>query len=467
MSRDVHRGAEKTSPHRDTDAGRHAWPSPRRILRTSGPALFAAALAGVAVNLAGPPATAAPGLAPNEPATAVAGRSTFYLEATFTGYLRYTEPGGKSRREPVTVHRRCSGVIVNPDGHAVTASGCVRPDERELLTDAGYALAQALAEAERLPADGLDGFVRSIAGTATFSGPRPGTKPSSALWGQLGVAQPGVTATPAVQATVAGPDPGAVQGDLALVKLSRSDLSAIEVGAGDGPAPGSDVLVLGYGPDEPDTGAGEYRQRARPVEVGDRSGPERLAGDGLGPSFQGSPVLDADGRLRAILDSDPSAVDGRSRQLVPATDVAELLAEAGVANRLSEVDRAYRDGLRAYFAGQFSTAIRRFDDLLRLAPSHSSAQTYRERAQHRLAVDGDAVENSAEWLRYLLSAAVGVLLVVAAGRVRRFVRSRFPTVRFRPAEDAGPGPEPPDAEASTSGPSGSGPSTTATVVTPG
>ncbi|MDW5322484.1 trypsin-like peptidase domain-containing protein [Plantactinospora sp. KLBMP9567] len=371
--------------------------------------------------MAGPPAAAAPGLTPNEPATAVAGRSTVYLEATFTGYLRYAAPDGTSRQERVTVHRRCGGVIVNPDGHVATADGCVRPDERELLAEARYALAQAMVEAERLPADGLEDFVRVIGETASFSGPRPGTKPSSALWGQLGVARPGITAEPAIRASVVEPDRGTAQQSLALVKLSRSGLSAIEVGAGAGPEPGSEVVVLGYGPDEPETGSGDYRQRARPVEASDWSGPDRLAGDGLGPSFRGSPVLDTDGRLLAILDSDPSTTDGRSRLLVPASEVAALLAEADVANRLSEVDRAYRDGLRAYFAGQFSTAVRRFDELLRLAPSHSSAQTYRERAQHRLEVDGDAVENSAHWLRYLLSAAAGVLLIVAAGRIRRFI----------------------------------------------
>ncbi|AVT35716.1 trypsin-like peptidase domain-containing protein [Plantactinospora sp. BB1] len=378
----------------------------------------AAAVALVAVAMAGPPASAAPGLTPNEPATAVAGRSTVYLEATFTGYLRYAEPDGTSRQERVTVHRRCSGVIVNPDGHVVTAGGCVRPDERELLADARYALAQTLVGAARLPADGVDGFVRSIGEKATFTGLRPGQQPASTLWGQLGVARPGSTATPAIRTTLLGVEQG-----LALVKMSRSGLSAIEVHAGADPKPGSQVVVLGYGPDEPDTGSAEYRQRARPVEVA-AAAPDRLAGDGLGPSFRGSPVLDPEGRLLAIADRDPSATDGRNRRLVPATAVAALLAGTGVANRLSEVDRAYRDGLHAYFAGQFSTAIRRFDDLLRLAPSHSSAQTYRERAQHRLDVDGDAVENSAQWLRYLLSAAVGVLLIAVAGRVQRFARGR-------------------------------------------
>lgn len=416
--RNLHRGVgEAAWPQRAAATGLNGRSDPSRIIRTFRTAVFAATLGGVVALLgAAGAATGAPGLAPNEPATAVAGRTTVYLEATYTGYVRYAEPGRAIRREPVVVRRSCSGAIVNPIGYAVTASGCVRPDEQELLADAVYALGRTLIEAERLTADRLTAFVERIGRAAQFSGPRPGTKPSSTLYGQLGVARPGLTSAPAIPATIERADPAA-DGNVALVKLARSGLPAIEIDASEGSGPRAEVVVLGYGSAEPDAEAAGYAVRARAVGVTRRTGISRLSGtDDLGAGSRGGPVVDAEGRLLAILDNAPAVAGGPVRQLVPATRVTGLLTQAGVTNELSGLDRAYRDGLDAYFAGQFSTAVRRFDALLRLAPSHGAAQTYRERAQHRLDVDGDATENSADWLRYLLSAAAGALVIVAAGR---------------------------------------------------
>ncbi|WP_247657154.1 acyltransferase family protein [Micromonospora sp. U56] len=73
-------------------------------------------------------------------------------------------------------------------------------------------------------------------------------------------------------------------------------------------------------------------------------------------------------------------------------------------------------------------------------PGHVAARAYRQRAEERLRLDGDATENAANWWLYLLSAAGGVLVIGAVSFLRRALGGRL-----QPALSGGPGPEAVDA----------------------
>ena len=61
--------------------------------------------------------------------------------------------------------------------------------------------------------------------------------------------------------------------------------------------------------------------------------------------------------------------------------VRDLLAGAEVDTELGQVDRDFRAGVDAYYAGQYTESIEHFDAVLAIIPSHIQAHGYRDDAQ--------------------------------------------------------------------------------------
>ncbi|WP_341719328.1 hypothetical protein QQG74_06155 [Micromonospora sp. FIMYZ51] len=379
------------------------------------PAVLLGVLAVVAVT--GVPAVAAPTYVRHEPAIAVAAPAAVYLEATYTGYLR--DPAGRLiSRDPVVVTRRCSGVVVSPEGHAVTTTVCIQPSEEVLLVNALYRHGRELVRQNDLAAEELDGYVGGLLDSSVFTGRSRRSAPEHALVGQPDPAISGNTAAPAIAATVTATlDP--VDGNAALVKLARPGLPAVEITAAE-LSPGVPLLIMGFGREETTDGSERYRLRNRAVEVIGRTGTNRIGvSEQIGPDSRGGPVVNESGRLVALLDTDGSAAGEPIRDLITAATLRRLLEQGNVDARLSEVDRAYRAALGEYYLGRYSQAVTRFDAVLRQDAAHPAALRYRERAQERLVRDGDATENSAEWTLYLVSAAGGAAIIAAIGHLPR------------------------------------------------
>ncbi|MEV0806626.1 SGNH hydrolase domain-containing protein [Micromonospora sp. NPDC050200] len=403
---------------------------------------FAVLLGTIAIGYASavPAAAAVPTYARNEPAVAVATPSTVFLEARYVGYLRNTASGALVRPEPVVVVRRCSGVVVNPDGYVVTTTVCVQPSREVLLVNALYRLGRTLVQQNELTAERLDGFVAGLRDSSTFTGVKRGTTPTLRLTGQFGAATSGDSAAPAVAGVVTKALP-AVDGNVALVRLRRAGLAAIELATAPDLRTGSTVDILGYALDETTDDSATYTARNRTVEVIGRTGTNRTGVAGqIGPDSRGGPAVDAAGRLVALLDTDTSADGEPIRDLIVTANIERLLDQSGVDNRLSEVDRTFRSALNVYFAGRYSQAIERFDDVLTQDPGHVAARAYRQRAQERLRLDGDATENAANWWLYLLSGGGGVLVIGAVSFLQRALGRRL-----RPAVSGGPDPDAVDA----------------------
>ncbi|GHJ56257.1 hypothetical protein Nm8I071_55640 [Nonomuraea sp. TT08I-71] len=420
---------------------------------------FAVLLGTVAIGCAAavPGAAAVPTYARNEPAVAVASPATAFLEARYAGYLRNTATGALVRPEQVVVVRRCSGAVVNPDGYVVTTTVCVQPSREVLLVNALYRLGRSLVQRNELPAERLDGFVAGLRGSSAFTGARRGTAPTLRLTGQFGAATSGDSSVPAVAGAVTKALP-AVDGNVALVKLRRAGLPAVELAPDPDLRAGSSVDILGYALGEGTGDSGTWTVRDRTVEVIGRTGTNRTGVSGqIGPDSRGGPVVDSAGRLVALLDTDTSAEGEPIRDLIGTANIDRLLDEGGVQNRLSESDRAFRSALAAYFAGHYSQAIERFDDLLGQDPGHAAARAYRQRAQERLRLDGDATENAANWWSYLLSATGGVLVIGAVTLGQRALRRRLkPAGPSTDAEPAGVGAPPPTPAEDIAGPDRTG-----------
>jgi len=384
---------------------------PRRAIprRLGAPLLAFAALVGSTFAVApARPAAAVPTYGVDERAQAIASPALIFLESTYTGVVRDAKTGKPLQVQPMVVYRRCSGFLVNPEGYALTTSLCVRPSHDIVRQAAFYKLGRQ----RNIPANRLDGYVKNLMETADFTGAQPGTKPGLTMFAQLNVANAGLTSEPAIPVTVVGgQDPA--EGNVAVVKLDQKGLPTVELDAEARVSHGSAVIILGFDTKDPDANVGTYTLQAKTVDVTSSGQPERLrVTEDVGPYSHGGMVLDTSGRVVAMIDVDIAAPDRPNRALIGMTALTAAMSDHDVRNELSDVDRAYRRGLDAYFGGRYSTAVREFDAVLAQAPSHLLANIYRKNAADRYAVEGDAIENAADWPRYLLSAAAGALLVL-------------------------------------------------------
>ncbi|MGY0004092.1 trypsin-like peptidase domain-containing protein [Micromonospora sp. I033] len=352
---------------------------------------------------------------PEERALATVGPSMVFVEVIFTGYVRNKQDNALLRKTPITFNRRCSGFVVNADGHVLTNTQCVRPTQDILLGNALGALANALVAERTLNTKDVAAFTKARMKTAAFTGNGPGTEPEAKLYGQLNVAKGDTTDSPAI--------PGAIvqslaldAGNLALVKLDQGNLPAAELNPSATIAADTSLLILGYDTTDTSYRSATYSVSSKPATVTgvDAQSPVQAyrINDDLGLYSRGGIAIDPSGRVVGMLDNDILRPDKANRLVVPVSTMAGLLSTAGVQNTLGDTDQKYRSALDAYFAGQNSTAADRFGEVAEDSPTNLLAQVYRQAA-----IDSGGGEDSAGtpgWAVPVLVAAAGAL---AAGLV--------------------------------------------------
>ncbi|SCF30928.1 Trypsin-like peptidase domain-containing protein [Micromonospora chaiyaphumensis] len=352
---------------------------------------------------------------PEERALATVGPSMVFVEVTFTGYVRNKQDNALLRKTPITFARRCSGFVVNSDGHVLTNTQCVRPTQDILLGNALGALANAMVAERTLPAKDVAAFTRTRMKTAAFTGTAPGTEPDAKLYGQLNVAKGDVTDSPAI--------PGAVvqslaldAGNLALVKLDQGNLPAAELNPSATIAADTSLLILGYNTTDTSYRSATYTvaSKAATVTGVDAQSPVQAfrINDDLGLYSRGGIAIDPSGRVVGVLDNDILRPDKANRLVVPVSTMAGLLSTAGVQNTLGDADKVYRSGLDAYFAGQNSTAADRFGEAAEASPANLLAQVYRQAA-----IDSGGGESSAGTPGWAVPVLVAAAVALVAGLV--------------------------------------------------
>ncbi|SCL59393.1 trypsin-like peptidase domain-containing protein [Micromonospora chersina] len=348
---------------------------------------------------------------PEEHALATAGPSMVFVEVIFTGYVRNKQDNALLRKAPITFNRRCSGFVVNSDGHVLTNTQCVRPTQDILLGNALGALANAMVAERTLNSKDVAAFTKSRMKTAVFTGTEAGTEPEAKLYGQLNVAKGDTTDSPAI--------PGAVvqslaldAGNLALVKLEQGNLPAAELNPSATIAADTSLLILGYNTTDTSYRSATYSVTSKPATVTgvDAQSPVQAyrINDDLGLYSRGGIAIDPSGRVVGMLDNDILRPDKANRFVVPVSTMAGLLSTAGVQNTLGDADKRYRSGLDAYFAGQNSTAAERFGKVAQDSPTNVLAQVYRQAA-----IDsggGESSSGGSNWAVPVLAAAAGALV---------------------------------------------------------
>ncbi|MER7591015.1 trypsin-like peptidase domain-containing protein [Micromonospora sp. NPDC127501] len=362
---------------------------------------------------------------PEERALAVAGPSMVFVEVMFTGYVRNKAGGALLDKAPVTFSRRCSGVVVQHEGYVLSNSQCVQPTPDVLVGGALNAVANRLVAEGTLQAKDISTYTRSRLNTSVLTGANAGDQPESRLYGQLNIAKGEVTDSPAIAGTVVRALP-IEAGNVALIKLEQKNLPTSELNTSASVNPDTSLLVLGYGTTDTSFRAATYTVLSKTVTVTgiDSStplNPYRINED-LGLYSRGGIAIDPSGRVVGMLDNDVLRPDKANRLVVPVSAMTALLQAAGVTNALGKADNQYRSGLDAYFAGDESTAIARFDEAARNSPTNLLAQSYRQAAIDSRGPGDDSGGSS--WAVPVIAAAGGALAVAVAVAVAMLLARR-------------------------------------------
>jgi S1-C subfamily serine protease len=339
------------------------------------------------VALAGTPAHAAEAT-PEEKAAAVVAPSVVYIEMHWSAWVRVPASSGLffqgyvNDGQPFAWGTRCSGFVVNPAGYVVTAGHCVDEGEQgargtalefavRWLIDQGWARQRDF------------GFWLNEAHLSWgVEGKERGTPADRTVSVQRGVAAGGVKTGDAFPARVVEYE-SIDDGDVALLKIEETDLPAIQIAGDADIAIGTDVLSVGYPGSSDAVTDASYEPTFKDGQINSKKTRE----GGLLPVYEmsaalsggmsGGPTVDLDGNVVGVNSFNIVGETEAFNFITPSSLVTEMLARNGVENELGPTDQAYRAGLDAYFAGDYRTAVRRFDEVLAISPTHQQAQEYR------------------------------------------------------------------------------------------
>ena len=386
----------------------------RRTLLRSGRLLaltLALAIGGATGLHAAEPAHAVPAAPNPEQAAAIARAAMVLVEVRWHGWVRARATGNLIFGEEIAVTSRCSGFVVSPDGYIVTSGFCPNPGMEGAAMLAFNQLASKLIVDGKLKEEQRIDYIVGLRNSADFTAGEAKSSPAGKVYIQQAPARADDATEHAREARVLGVSPPE-QGNVAILKVDKSPLPAIEINTGDISA-GADLTAVGFHSEAPDVPSATYTLQTNPVTVVSAPGADdnRITlGSPTGETAIGGALVDRNGRLVGMLMKhfqDEWHYDAAT----PTGVIAAKLQEFGGSHKLSEADVTFRNGLTHFYAGDYSAAIKDFDTVIAAVPNNAEAKSYRERAFEQLVIKGSG--ESGSWLTIALAAALGAIVTAA------------------------------------------------------
>jgi serine protease Do len=402
------------------------------VVATLGAATCASA--GFAEAAAKPPPR--PDVSPMEKVHALVQPSIVYLRTTWKAEM-YDPVNGDpvrhwlrpDRRKTFEVSFTCSGFFVGPEGHIVTAGHCAQYDSTIRVALIEEAARWAIA-CDCYYATRRDDLIRRFARQDWIV--RSRKRDLDVAYGANAAGLPAGRALPARLLGIrrARIDDTEDSGDVALLKIEGEDLPGLLLASDEDLSVGTDVAAVGY-PASVDfvtdtSFAPSFKEgtvsSVQTIERGLQKVYEISAAVSGGMS--GGPAVDLEGRVIGVNSFGISGEPQPFNFVRPTEIVRELLVDKGVKNEVGRVNEAYRAGLTAYFRGDRRTALRKFDEVLTVVPSHALAQEFRRKSA-RLPVPPRPTPEAGGSPVELLAGTLGALLVLVIGGLT-MVRRRRP-----------------------------------------
>jgi len=387
--------------------------------------LLATSISLLATAVTALPAAAAPSYTTEERAFAIASPSLVFVENRYSGVVRLAATGEPQLQQSISIAFRCSGTVVDPNSHVVTATHCVRPTAESIRNSAVSQLANEKIKQSQLTAAQKDDWVRENAPLMQFTGASPGSEATQRILAQMFQATSNTTTEPAIEGSVVEALPIA-EGDVAVLKFALAGMPVLEL-SNETIDPAATVVITGY---NADSGSSTYLPKSKEARISGRIGtatPAQYQLDGdLGSTASGGMVLDSSGRLLGMVNIDSTSKDRLNRLITSMELIKDLLGKANVSNTMLQTDNNYRAALNDYFGGRYESATKKFDNVISVMPDHVLAKNYRKQAAERLAVEGDSSSGLDTWMWTTVLLGVTqvisvILIIVLLSRRRRAV----------------------------------------------
>lgn len=349
--------------------------------------------------------------------------SIVYLSTTWSAKVFDTYPNNRNfvRKAPFSVAFRCSGFFVSPRGHIVTAGHCAQFDKETRDAILEQAIAWGIAHDYYTQPR----FTRQNAGEDWTL--RDVSADINVAYGVQAAGLPQGRALPArvlgVKKAGGAGDVGEA-GDVALLKIEAEDAPALRLAPENSVNVGEQIVSVGY-PASVDYVTDSTFDPS--FKDGTISSTKTIAHGllkvyeidaAVSGGMSGGPTVDLNGRVVGV---NSFGIVGESQPfnfIRPSSIALELIGDKGVKNELGSVNRQYRNGLAAYFAGKRKDALEAFDQVLAANPSHALAQEYRRKA---LLLPKEKSGNS---LPIIVGVVAGFLLLCGAAAVLIVRRGR-------------------------------------------
>lgn len=354
-----------------------------------------------------------------EQAAAIARPAVVFVKTFWQGWVRDKRTGevfGGAEGYRFTIS--CSGAVINGDGYVATAGHCV-----DLGVDGGGGGLADLAVADLAAA----GRVRDkalareqLAEHAVFEGAEKGSEITRRIQVQLAIGPDKQDIAPATVVDLVVP----TKGDVAVLKVPRSGLPAIEVSTDDVPV-GAPILAIGYPASTDEATDPTLEPSSKNGQVSNHrtqdGHPFLEVSAAVTNGMSGGPVVDGRGRLVGVI-SQRSPGESQSFNLAAgAATLMNVLRDKDVEDTLGPGDRNYRDGLAAYFDGDYDAAVEYLDAV---PGGHPQARRYRDLAEER---GGEVSDDTT--LLMLITIFGGIAVLAGVGGIALRPRSGFPVPR--------------------------------------
>jgi S1-C subfamily serine protease len=397
----------------------------------------AAAPAGAATRQSGTqaPATSVPAATQSTPegkAAAIAEPAIAYLEMHWNAYVYMTSPDYDFGVEQVSFATRCTGFFVNPNGYVATAGHCVDDGVNGAKDEAIRQAAVQVINDAGLDPSYADQLYQEGKYYWRVEGTNAGSPPDRQVNVQHGIAVSGKNTGEVWQARVIDVRDVA-NGDVALLKVETTDMPMVSLAQDVNIDIGAPVLSIGYPGATDEVTDATYEPSFKDGKVDQKttlSGgaiPVYQTSAALSGGMSGGPTVDDSGDVVGVNSFTISGESQPFNYVMPSSLVQELLSRNGVDNTLTDTDRAYRDGVNAYYIGDYRSAVTSLDKVLEQVPSHQQAQELRKQAAEKAKtqpVAAPAASKSGGSSSALLYGAVAVVVLVVAGGLAFGLRRR-------------------------------------------
>ncbi len=325
-------------------------------------------------------AHAEPKASAEEQAAAAARPAIVTIEVAFHAWVRDKRTGEVfGGAKGYVASGSCTGFGVHADGYIVTAAHCADsgPEGGTGMILDGLArdlVAMGRAGTEKEALSGL-------AEHAVVEGQAQDSPIERRILVHRGISVNGDVTKETLPATVVDVTPFS-KGDVALLKVERGRLPALDISPASDLRVGSPLLAIGYPAAaekisdptvEPSVKDGKISNRRTKDSV-----PYYEVSAAASKGMSGGPVIGLDGRVIGLISHGPADETQAFNFISASSVILALLDRAKAPHGPGPIDRNFKAGLDRYFAGQGAEASPFFDAVLAASPGHLQAAEFRK-----------------------------------------------------------------------------------------